>query len=183
MTDEEKRRFLQLLVLRAIRSVRSGGAVKLKARGKKMKVNFDLGKLKKAFVMKPHQIQRILDEIVTDVQKRCPTDTTLLLRSISSKITGTNKGEVYIKEKTYPGGYGTTTNEVAKYQHFGTDRHFIKPRKKGGVLAWNTKTSQGFSRGHEVMGVTATKWFEPSKIALIKIQKLMQTYIKVNTLG
>src|SRR5690349_15890259 len=115
-----------------------------------MLVNFDLLKSIKRPTLTSAQTNRILEVIMNDIKSRTPVDTGRLKASIRKRVIAPGKGEVYIT--------GKRNNEVARYQHDGTEAHFIAPKtpvtydkdgkKHGGVLAWKTGSKWHYSTGH-----------------------------------
>jgi hypothetical protein len=169
VTDKEK--ILYLLFLRAQREIQAGRVIKLEDRGKKMKVTFDAIKWKKAFTLTPAQMNRILELLMHGIKARTPVDTGRLKSSIRKKITGTNKGEVYIE--------GKRNNEVAKYNHFGTEAHFVAPIRAK-ALHWVMGGKDYYSKGHMVSGIIGTEFFKPTGQELTKVRNLLNQYFKQN---
>ncbi len=53
-------------------------------------------------------------------------------------------------------------NDIAFYQHFGTDDHWVGPVNKQ-ALHWVDGGKHAFSKGHDVSGIKAKKFFEIKK--------------------
>lgn len=177
--DEKKKRLLQLLLLKAIKDLRhainSGKIVELQDDKDKMKVTIDMLKFTKkyqSFTLTSAQMKQVLGAIKTDILSRTPVDTRRLKNSISTRVISANKGEVFIK--------GKRNNEVAKYQHFGTEAHMVMPKKKGGLLKWFANGRWYSSHGHEVSGIVATEFFKPSAKVLTYVRNLIIGFIKAN---
>ena len=66
---------------------------------------------------------------------------------------------------------GTRVSDVAIWQNEGTKRHYIKPKKPGGTLAWTVGSRTFFSKGHFVSGVKAQKFFRTTKTNLNRYVK------------
>jgi len=196
MTEKEKkdrarREFLlRVIMARLIRSINSGNAFKFKGKlkGKRpMKITTDLLKFTSQFKnmkLTKQQFEFILRMAKADIQNHTPQDTGFLKALISYKVTGDNKGELFIKEKKYPDKtgtkYGVTSNQVAKFQHFGTESHKVKAREKDGYLHFFFKGRWIKKKEVEVSGVVATEFFKISPKGLTSIRKMMETYYKQN---
>lgn len=175
--EEKRRKLLQLLLLKAISDLRRniGDVVKLKDDKDKMKVDIDMLKFTKkyrSFSLTNSQMKQVLGAIKTDILSRTPVDTRQLKNSISTRVISANKGEVFIK--------GKRNNQVANYQHHGTEAHYIAPKKEGGLLKWFYRGRWYSSHGHEVSGIIATEFFKPSAKVLTYVRNLIIGFIKVN---
>lgn len=189
MTPEEKKfQLLYLLIISSIRRLQVKDFAKFKDNKKKMKITIDMFKFSSKFKnmrLKPNQFEQIMRMFKADIQNHTPKDTGFLQALISYKITGAEKGELFIKEKKYPDKtgtkYGVGSNEVARYQHYGTESHSVKVRDKRNWLTWRDK-SGGWHKAKqvEVSGVIATNFFEVSPKALTTARKLMQKYYQQN---
>lgn len=123
--------------------------------------------------LKPRQIDEALNILVDDVKKNTPVDSGKLKASISKRKSSTG-GSFYLR--------GKRNNEVAGYLIKGTKSHFIRPKKKDGVLAWiGSNGKLFFSKGHRVRGIKKGYWtFRPSRTALNKFARRIALFIKAN---
>lgn len=174
MTEKERKdneRKQQLLLLQALKIINGANPIKTETQGKRMKVNFDLLKAFKKPVLTTSQTNRILQLIMDDIKSRTPVDTGRLKGAIRKRVTAPGKGEVYID--------GKRNNEVARYNHDGTEAHFVAP-VKAKALHWVAGGKDYYSKGHMVSGIIGTEFFSPSPKVLKEVRTLVYKYYKDN---
>ena len=90
-----------------------------------------------------------------------------------SVIVADEGGKVVVRmaKTSYSGGQ--TVAEVAGYLQEGTEDHWVRPKKKGGVLSFVLGGRRVFSKGHIVSGIKPMRFFGISKKDLNAFTKLV----------